>query len=291
MKCGDTLYMFRKYPLCSLLLYGLTVLQMGCSAQSISARHEIATTLAQNAVMQKSILHAHGFDLTVYSKINAPGEDVAVYIEGDGLAWRSRSTPSSDPTPTNPVALRLAQKDESANVIYLARPCQYSRGASCNMDYWTGKRFAPVVVAAMNDALDQLVASSQLKAVHLIGFSGGGTMAALMAARRSDVADIRTIAGNLDIQAHSQLHKVSLLNGSLNPVADAQRLSTIPQIHFIGGLDKNVPLSIYQSYVSAMPSTSCVQYQIIESASHEKGWEQAWADMKKARPQCVAPSQ
>ncbi len=282
------------YRLFLLSLLSCTALLLGgCSAQSLSARYEQAADLAREAVMKKQIIESHGFALSVFSKITAPGEDVTVYIEGDGLAWRSRTTPSADPTPTNPVALRLARDDAlteaAANVIYMARPCQYSRGRACDMGHWTSHRFAPVVIAAMNEALDQLVRAHQLESVHLVGFSGGGTVAALMAARRDDVADLRTLAGNLDIRAHSQLHHVSALHGSLNPVDDAARLATIPQIHFIGGQDQNVPLSIYQSYAAALPSAQCVRYQIIAQASHEAGWERAWAEMKKARPLCAAP--
>lgn len=57
------------------------------------------------------------------------GDVLRVYIEGDGHAWQSRTRPSADPTPHNPVGLRLALADPSpAPLLYLARPCQYARG-------------------------------------------------------------------------------------------------------------------------------------------------------------------
>ena len=45
--------------------------------------------------------------LTIYSlqKINN-NQEVIVYIEGDGLSWIDRFTPSSDPTPKNPLAFK-----------------------------------------------------------------------------------------------------------------------------------------------------------------------------------------
>lgn len=272
------------------LIICAALLGTACSAQSMTARRNVATTLAEEAALHQHIISTHGFQLSVFSKITAPGQDVNVYIEGDGLAWRSRTTPSRDPTPTNPVALRLAQRDQGPNVIYMARPCQYSRGPACDMAYWTQQRFAPVVISALNAALDQIKSAHQLQAVHITGFSGGATVAALMAARRSDIADLRTLAGNLDIDAHSRLHHISYLKGSLNPVADAALLARIPQIHFIGGADQNVPREIYQSYAAALPTLSCVQYQIIPQASHEEGWEAAWPAMQKARPVCATPS-
>ena len=39
---------------------------------------------------------------------DGPGEDLVVYLEGDGLAFLDRATPSPDPTPVTPLALRLA---------------------------------------------------------------------------------------------------------------------------------------------------------------------------------------
>ncbi len=53
---------------------------------------------------------------------------MVVYIEGDGRAYVNRRTPSNDPTPGNPMALRLALADPSLRVLYLGRPCQYTRG-------------------------------------------------------------------------------------------------------------------------------------------------------------------
>ena len=52
---------------------------------------------------------------------------VNIYIEGDGRAWLNKNRPSLDPTPKNSLALKLAEIDPAPNVIYLARPCQYSK--------------------------------------------------------------------------------------------------------------------------------------------------------------------
>lgn len=285
-----TLYIMYRF----LLLACVSFLIIGCVGQSLSARNQLAVTLADQSLMKKDVVPSHGFDLTLFTKINAPGQPVHVYIEGDGLAWRSRTTPSSDPTPTNPVALRLAQKDVAPNVIYMARPCQYSRGTACDPIYWTRKRYSPDVINALNDALDKMVRAHHLSAVHLIGFSGGGTLAALLATRRADVANIRTVAGNMDIDAHSRHHNVSLLQGSLNPVHEAASLADIPQMHFIGRQDKIVPFTVYQSYAQALPHLQCTSYYVVSNATHEAGWEEVWRallqDIEKAQPSCAAPS-
>ena len=48
------------------------------------------------------------------------------------MSWVDRFTPSSNPTPTNPLAFKMALVDESENIIYLARPCQYEWSNNCN---------------------------------------------------------------------------------------------------------------------------------------------------------------
>ncbi len=261
----------------------------GCGTASVDNRRDLAQNIAGQGHLQKQVIQTHGFDLTTYGKFKEASAPVSVYIEGDGLAWRSRSQPSNDPTPTNPVALHLAQADTSANVIYLARPCQYTRGNACDKAYWTSKRFAPEVISAMNNALDNIMAAHHLRGVRLIGFSGGGTLAALLAARRQDVIDLRTVAGNLDIDTHSRLHNVSPLSGSLNPAHEAANLRVIPQHHFIGGDDDVVPPSIYQSYAAALGATPCLHHSIINGATHESGWDKKWAQLQGISPSCTAP--
>lgn len=239
--------------------------------------------------MQSQTLAAPPFALTAYIKITAPDEAAHVYIEGDGLAWLSRSEPSLNPTPTDPVALRLAAKDSAPNVIYLARPCQYSgtaSGARCDMKYWTGSRYAPEVLQSYNAALDQLKSQHGLSGFDLIGFSGGGTMAAILAGQRDDIRSLRSVAGNLDHAEHSRVHDVSQLSNSLNPPQYAEKLAAVPQYHFIGGRDHIVPKSIYDAYTRALPAQNCTGYQIVAGADHHSGWTAIWPELLRVKPVC-----
>ncbi len=80
-----------------------------CSIPSHTAREGIAYNMAQPAHMQKEIISAPPFEITTYQRISNPSTHTAnVYIEGDGLAWITRRRLSSNSTPTNPVALKLA---------------------------------------------------------------------------------------------------------------------------------------------------------------------------------------
>lgn len=190
----------------------LVVLLAACAGRE--ARMETATTIAQRGNLRSVTVTSQPFTLAAFVRSTDPAAPVTVYIEGDGLAWISRSQPSTDPTPTNPIGLRLAALDASPNVVYLARPCQYAWSPACSETYWTDRRFAEEVVAATSSAIDRLLRPGQR--IHLVGYSGGGAVAALVAARRHDVVSLRTVAGNLDHAEVNRIHRVSPMNGSLN---------------------------------------------------------------------------
>lgn len=68
-----------------------------------------------------------------------------IMIEGDGRAWLNMREPSLDPTPVDAVGWRLAQNIARANVLYLARPCQFLSSLelnACSIDDWTNARFS-----------------------------------------------------------------------------------------------------------------------------------------------------
>ncbi len=267
----------------------LSILFAGCS-NGHHERSKLAEKLSSQAGFSKVERATPLFLITSYEKVEKASEPANIYIEGDGLAWISRRLPSHNPTPANPVALRLAVKDAVANIVYLARPCQYSglvkKNAPCPSSYWTSKRFSPEVVEAFHTVLDQLRLQHSIPGFNLIGFSGGANIAALLAARRSDIISLRTVAGNLDHRAHSRLHNVSRLTGSLNASDEAIRLASIPQYHFIGAEDKIVPLEILKSYTQALPNLTCLQYSIIDGASHTTGWVERWRTLIKMPPKC-----
>ena len=251
----------------------------GCSSStSLSGIQQIS---AKGQFIEKHI-QAPPFLLTSYEKINDKNGMAHIYIEGDGRAWLSKKRPSLDPTPKNPVAFKLAAKDPTHNVVYLARPCQYTKminGTPCDQKYWTSHRFAPEVIEAMNNALEDIKQRHQLTRFHLIGFSGGGNIAPLLANRRDDILSLRTVAGNLDHQLQSKIHNVSPMLHSLSAKDIAHHISHIPQIHFIGREDKIVPYPLYESYKNASGASQCVRSQIVEGVSHIKGWESMWKSL------------
>lgn len=248
-----------------------------------------AQGIAGRASLHRESLHAGSFILTSFARIDAPRAPVDIYIEGDGRAWNSRGEPARDPTPRQAMGLKLAARDPGSNVVYLARPCQF-RGPDehCDIAYWTGKRYSREVVAAMNEAVSHYAARAPGGALHLIGYSGGGTLAVLIAAQRNDIASIRTVAGNLDVAEVMRLHAVSPMPLSQNPIDEAFRVAAIPQIHFSGGADRIVPPAIAERFRRAAGGT-CVQTQIIAGMSHEGRWDERWPSLLAELPRCSAP--
>lgn len=237
--------------------------------------------MAQLGGMVEQDIAAQPFRLRSYARITDPDNGIArIYIEGDGLAWLSKPRPSPDPTPIHPVALSLAAEDNSANVIYLARPCQYHRttpsGEGCDEKYWRSSRFAPEVIAAVSNAVDQIKTKFKLRSFELVGFSGGAAVVLLVASERHDVGGIITVAGTLDTDAFTDLHGVSRLSGSLNPADIARRVNFIPQLHLVGGNDRTMPLRIFNQYRAAAGPSETISVQVVPEAGHESGWKAKW---------------
>ncbi len=244
--------------------------------------------LAQQYGFVVSDIAVDGFVLRTYQRVTDPQKPWHLYIEGDGRAWLSISQPSADPTPRQPVALQLAVRDPWPNVIYLARPCQYTlnKSPACQVEYWTSRRFSSDVIDSMNRAVEVLAQQVPRQPIHLIGYSGGGAVAVLLAARRDDIASLRTVAGNLDHVALNAHHKVSSMPGSLNAMDVAVLLKRLPQIHFVGGKDKVVPEFVAQNFVRATGS-ECSTLVKQSAASHDDGWVENWADLLKIDPVCL----
>jgi len=203
-----------------------------------------------------------------------------VYIEGDGIPFENRFQIARDPSPSNPLMLALMSRDTNTS-FYLGRPCYFNRSLSgladekCNARWWTNARYSDEVVTSMVSALRQELSTHPAKGITLIGHSGGGTLALLMAARMKEVDQVVTLAGNLDTQAWTRLHGYTPLKDSLNP-ADLNSKQLPPrQLHFIGDKDDNIPLSVGKNFLLRMGQTP----QILADADHNCCWLQHWNEI------------
>jgi len=259
--------------LCCLLL-------SACGTASLDERRAAAARVAVDAGWQRLALESRAFVLTAFVRPQTrAGDTLTVYIEGDGMAWLDAATPSFDPTPLDPVALRLALRDPSKAVAYLARPCQFVSGTGrrgCDLKYWTSHRFAPEVIEATNAALDQLKARHEVTRLTLVGYSGGGAVAALAASTRKDVVRLITVAAPLDHRAWTSAEGLTPLSGSLNPADAWARLRHVPQTHYVGGRDRTVGESVVRAYASRFPPAEQPEVVVVPPFDHDCCWAERW---------------
>lgn len=271
----------------SYILILLLIQFLGCATIPLFMdRSSVAEAIASKAHLTKEYINAGDFTLMTFQRINRRSGILNIYIEGDGRAWETKHQLSDDPTPLNPVALRLAAVDPADNIVYIARPGQYSPSGfpECNSRYWSGSRFAEEVIDAFSRAIDLLKEKSTAKHVQLVGFSGGGAIAILVAARRSDVVALRTVAGNLNPRAFCEYHHVSQLEGSLDPMSVAQEISHIPQRHFVGSKDAVVPELIARSFVQQEGDRPYDSITIVNGTTHNQGWQERWKELLSLTP-------
>ena len=250
----------------------------GCAAFDQSAN---LRKVANQAGWTEHLLIQKTFTIfALQSRGAATAETMHVYVEGDGRAWVRRNIPPDNPTPRDPVALRLALADPAPGVIYLARPCQYVEGLArqnCTTDFWSTARFAPEVIADLNSTITSLLSAlptASPRRLLLFGYSGGGTVAALIAARRSDTAALVTIAAPLNHDAWTRHHQLSLLLRSLNPADKAP--NAFPEIHMAGGEDKIVPPALTLAYAERRSNTSVI---LKPTFDHGCCWADAWSEI------------
>jgi hypothetical protein len=234
----------------------------------------IAATAAQQG-WQGLVINGEQFDLLAFLPPEQPPQSLlSIYIEGDGLAWKSRSEASDNPTPVNALALSLALQHPGA--VYLSRPCQSLTGPLCQAGLWTSGRFSEPVIAASNRAIDRLKARYRADTLQLIGYSGGGAVAALVAARRDDVSRLITVAGNLDHRRWTELHRVSALAQSLNPADFRRSLESLNQLHLVGELDNNMPPQLAQDFAAGFSPAAEITVRIVPGFDHHCCWRQQW---------------
>ena len=201
-----------------------------------------------------------------------------VYIEGDGRPWVQNKYIADNPDPSYPLALHLMAMDSESS-LYLGRPCyfrsldrdQQAGGKPCDPYYWTHGRYSEKVVASMVSALEAFLLDVPASQVTVIGYSGGGTIAYLMAARTDKINRVVTVAGNMDIRRWCDHHRFSQLEGSNNP-ADMDLPGRVQQLHLIGARDRNVPATISRDFASNKNKN----FVVFPNFDHRCCWERDW---------------
>jgi hypothetical protein len=108
--------------------------------------------------------------------------------------------------------------------------------------------------------------------VEIVGYSGGGVLAVLIAERLENVERLTTIGANLDIEAWTEHHGYLPLEHSLNP-ARSERSHPWREVHLQGARDTRVPPATTAAYFVRYPSA---QRRVLEEFDHLCCWVEAW---------------
>src|SRR6266567_3693573 len=165
------------------------------------------------------------------------GRVLHIYLDGDGTPWE-RGRPAADPTPREPLVLRLMALDRAPSA-YLGRPCYHGLATTppCVPALWTDARYSEAVVASLAAAGRRLL----------------------------------TVAANLDVDGWAELHGQSRLAGSLSPARRPPLPARIYQRHYAGGRDRVVPPGIVAGG-EILPET----LRVIPEYDHTCCWVELW---------------
>jgi hypothetical protein len=187
---------------------------------------EAAQRLAAPAFMLRHEIQAGPYTLTAYERERRADTTATVYIEGSTTA-------------RNPVALHLAAMEPTVgSVVWLSSLPEGAGPAH----------------AVYSAALDDLVRRYGFAGFEVVGYGTSAAVAAQLAAQRTDVVTLRTVAGALDAP---------------EALTAARTLSRMPQQHFIGGQDATEPPAALHFYLQALGPTPCVRHALVPEATHE----------------------
>lgn len=262
------------------------LLIMMCSAwlQSCATPGGKLNDLAKTQGFTQSSVRAIGFDLRAFDngvliadKTPSPESNsrlLHIYLEGDGSPWKHRTIVMSDPTPRNPLMLRLMVMD-SQPAAYLGRPC-YNGSAQdmgCDSSMWTSGRYSDIVIDSMASGIRALAKRFRADELWLFGHSGGGALALLLAEQLPAVTRIVTVAGNLDTDAWINHHGYTPLFSSRNPAQQPLLRRSVWQWHLLGGKDSIIPPQLVRPFIAQQPQASAF---MLKNFNHGCCWQSVW---------------
>ncbi|RNC68079.1 MAG: alpha/beta hydrolase [Desulfuromonadales bacterium] len=222
--------------------------------------------------LQREEVVGKGFRHVVYWQNGGSHQTLHVYLDGDGtpiIAGR----PANDPTPRNPLMLRLLFLDPGP-AVYVGRPCYHGPAATagCSSDLWSTARYSELVVSSLAAAIRGIMTERGYNRVSFFGHSGGGTLAMLLAERFPETRAIVTIAANLDIDAWADHHDIPRLKASLNPALRPPIQESVVQFHYVGGRDQIVPPPLIKAAVKGANA----RLILIDDYDHLCCWTERW---------------
>ncbi len=251
------------------IIFGLMVFML-------SACTTHTAQLIKQGNYQQLQVEGKGFEHVVYlNRVENPSDTLHVYIEGDGAPFVNQGRMvAADPTSTKPLMLALMLKDDTQSA-YVGRPCYYGMVAEngCKPWFWTHGRYSVEVVMSMVEVVEKLAQQLNRKNIVLMGHSGGGALAVLMAPHIADTKGVVTLAGNLDIKSWTKEHAYTPLAGSINPATQDVLPKSIVQHHYLGSDDRIIKQQDVRAFVQRQKTASFHQ---LDGVDHNCCWDKHW---------------
>ncbi len=244
---------------------------IGCTSDQ--ARRSRAFDIAAEHGFTAEIVDGY-FPIQIFQK-NLNSKHAVIYLEGDGLVINAHGKIAQSPTPTDPMALRLAAVDNRKfSKIVINRPFHYTKNATgANSKYWTTARYSPEVIQAIINVIKTCQERFHFKTIEIVGYSGGATVALLLAPKLNNITQIISFAGNLDHVNWTKYHNSQPLFESLDPLQNKNAIAKIPQIHFVGENDDNTTVALAVAYKQKLNSKN-IKIIPIPDFSHDSNWPQ-----------------
>lgn len=247
------------------------------SCNSNQSRLNKAFELAQQTNYKPLVVNFSYFPIQIFYQEHQ-SKHAAIYIEGDGLVINSHGDIALNPTPTDPMALKLASVDRrSITKIVIHRPYHYVVSENPNSKYWTTARYAPEVIQSISEVIKICQRRFNFETIELIAYSGGASVALLLTSRIKGIIKLISFAGNLDHKSWTRYHDTEPLIESLDPIENREILAKIKQIHFLGTDDDNTTLDLGIKYKEQINS-EMVKIIPIDGFSHDSNWPSIWKE-------------
>lgn len=277
----------------------------GCSSDQL--RINKAFDLAQHANLTPSVINTSHFPIQIFTQ-NQNTKHAIIYLEGDGLVINKYGDVAMNPTPTDPMALRLASVDtRPLTKIVVNRPFHYV--ISCHTEcsrikcpglkvsasrsrnkagmtlfrngnaskYWTTARYAPEVIQSIDETIKQCQQQFHFETIEFVAYSGGASVALLLTPYFENITRIISFAGNLDHKNWTSYHDTQPLFESLDPMENKEFIRKIPQLHFVGSSDDNTTTELAKAYKQKIDSDK-ISIIVIKGFDHDSNWPSVWQE-------------